>query len=182
MATDQSFFPPEVTLTPAIYYASKPPAVRELYKLISGEDRDKLALKLAQAGYTLDVPIDVWNQDPRVVMYMRKIYGNTWAPSALMQPANGQPCVGPVPPGAIKVSVDARDYPPFDPPPPPPIVDTHIVGALMFSNIYTYGPGAVKDGKYVVTDGQIVEQDGVHYRTHINAFAVGFQVYFEKVG
>lgn len=173
-------FFPNASLTDAIYIASKHPDVRALFDLPSGATRDAKAQQLAQAGHILDVAIDVWNWDPVTTMGCRVQLGFSWVPSALQAPLNGAIGTGPVPPGAIKVSVNAADYPPYDPP-VTPIVATNVVGAQLFGNIYTYGPGAVKDGKYVVTDGQTVTQDGIQYRARINAFAVGTQVFFERL-
>lgn len=174
-----SFFP-NVSLTVEIYKASKHPDVRALFDMPSGDARDNRALQLIQQGHVLDYFIDVCNYDPVTIMGIRQQMGFTWVPNATQAPGNGVILTGPVPPGGIKVSTDAKDYPPFDPPVPPPVVGTNLVGRQLFGNLYTYGPGAVKDGKYTVTDGQLVTQDGAQYKARINAFAVGTQVYFEK--
>lgn len=182
MGSGNQFFP-NVTLTDDIYRASKPDAVQELYKLEPGDARDSLAQQLAQQGYLIDVPIDVWNWDPVTTMAVRKQMGSTWEPSALMQPLNGAIGAGPVPLGAIKVSTNAVDYPPFDPPAPPAVQGTNLVGWLVFGKIFTYGPGAIVGGKIVVTDGQQVTQDGVTYTAHVKAgsmLGMGTTVYFEK--
>src|SRR5262249_36159007 len=142
---------------------------------------DQKAQSLAQAGYILDVPIDVWNWDPVTTMAIRTQLGFTWVPSALQAPLNGAIGTGPVPLGAIRVSVNAADYPPFDPPTPPTPPPTKLVGDVTFGNIYTYGPGAVANGQYVVTDGQIVEQAGVHYKAHVSKSLIGVTVSFEKI-
>lgn len=173
-------FFPNSTLTNEIYQASKPPAVRALYALPSGEARDTLAHQLAAQGYLLDVPIDVWNWDAVTTMGVRQQLGFKWVPSALQAPLDGAIGSGPVPLGAIRVSTNAADYPPFDPP-VVPVVHTNVVGYNVFGNVYTYGPGAVVNGKYVVADGQIVSQDGVQYRAKVSTGLMGVTVYFEKV-
>lgn len=176
-------FVPPVTLTFEIYKASKPPAVRALFDMPSGAERDTLAHQLAAQGYLLDVPIDVWNWGVVSTMWIRQTYGFTWQPSALMAPLPpGEYPVGPVPPGAIKVSTDAKDYPPFEPPAVKPPPDTRLVGRLLFGNLYTYNAAALVDGKYQFANGEVVTQDGVQYRAIFTAFAVGTTVYFERLG
>lgn len=170
-----------VSLTNEIYQASKPPVVRALFAMPSGDPRDQLAAQLAQQGYLIDVPIDMWNWDAVTTMSTRQMYGFTWVPSALQPPLNGAVGTGPVPPGSIKVSTNAADYPPFDPPPPLPVQSTNMVGALLYGNIYAYGPGAVVNGKFVVTNGEEVTQDGVQYKAHVSQALMGTTVYFEKV-
>ena len=177
-----SFFP-NVTLTDDIYWAAKPPAVRALRELPSGTDRDTKAQALAQSGYLLDVPIDVWNWDAVTTMGVRQQLGFTWVPSALQPPLNGQIGTGAPPPGAIRVSVNAADYPPFDPPAPPVLQSTNVVGWQIFGNIYTYGPGAIVNAQIMVTDGQIVAQGGTQYKAHVTngvLLGMGVAVYFEK--
>lgn len=173
-------FFPSVTLTNDIYRASKAPAVRALYALPSGTQRDILAQQLAAQGYLLDVPIDVWNWDAVTTMAVRQQLGFTWVPSALQAPLNGAIGSGAPPLGSIKVSTNAADYPPFDPP-VVPIVATNIVGALLFGSTYTFGPGAVVDGKFAVTDGQVVTQDGAQYRAKVSNGLMGVTLYFERV-
>jgi hypothetical protein len=175
-----SFFP-NVTLTDDIYWAAKPPAVRALRPLPSGTDRDTQAQALAQNGYLLDVPIDVWNWDAVTTMGVRQQLGFTWVPSALQAPLNGQIGTGAPPPGTIRVSTNAADYPPFDPPAPPPQQSTNVVGWQVFGNIYTFGPSAEVNGQFMVTDGQLVTQSGVQYKAHVSTGLMGLTVYFEKV-
>jgi hypothetical protein len=179
-----NIFFPNATLTGDIYWAAKPPAVRAMREMPSGEARDKLALTLAQSGYLLDAPIDVWNWDAVTTMGVRQQLGFTWVPSALQAPLNGQIGIGPVPPGAIRVSTNAADFPPYDPPVPPPQQSTNLVGWQIFGSIYTFGPGAIVNGQVTVTDGQLVTQSGVQYKAHVNGasmLGMGVTVYFEKV-
>ena len=71
----------------------------------------------------------IWGWSAYKVMTQRIAYGYTWTPSALMPPVQMAPGIsqpGSIPydpnsppPGAIKVSLDPVDYPPFAPPAPP---------------------------------------------------------------
>jgi hypothetical protein len=178
-----SFFP-NVSLTADIYWAAQPPAVRALRPLPSGNERDIKAQALAQSGYLLDVPVMVWNWDPVTTMGVRQQLGFTWVPSALQAPLNGAVGTGAPPSGSIRVSTNAADYPPYDPPSPPQMVGTNVVGWQVFGNIYTFGPGALANGKFLVTDGQAVAQDGVQYKAHVNGasmLGMGVTVYFERI-
>lgn len=118
---------PEATLTTEGYWLAQDPKIRALRQMITqvGGERDAAALKLAQQGFLIDVPIHVWNWEPVGTMLVRQHQGFTWVPSGLQAPGGGS---GPVPPGAIKVSIDAKDYPPFDPPPPPPTPPQDLIG------------------------------------------------------
>ena len=176
-----SFFP-NVTLTDDIYWLAQPPAIRALRNLPSGTDRDVKALALAQSGYFLDVPIMVWNWDPVSTMGVRQQLGFTWVPSALQAPLNGIGTGAP-PPGSIRVSTNATDYPPYDPP-VPVVHATNVVGWQVFGNVYTFGPGALANGKPMVTDGQVVTQDGVQYTAHVTSgslLGMGVTIYFERI-
>lgn len=111
------------TLTNDIYWASQPPAVQALRTMAPGGSLENAAVLLAQQGYDIDIPIMVWQWDAVKVMQLRKDYGYTWVPSALMAPVAlapgltvpGEAPYDPLhpPAGAIRVSVDAADYPPF---------------------------------------------------------------------
>lgn len=185
---------PEATLTPDIYWANKPSQVRALRGMPS--DQVSLAAKqLADDGYTIDVPIMVYQWEPVTVMGIRQEEGFTWVPSGnqpnipvmpgLVFP--GLPTYDPLhpPPGSIRVSINAADYPAFDPPPPPPPpLPTNIVGIREWGNVYTYGPGAwsIAPGDKVFTingkvgtdiEGQPVTQDGATYTAHISPGPLG---------
>lgn len=178
-----SFFP-NVSLTDDIYWAAQPPAVRALRNVPSGAERDIQAQALAQGGYALDVAIMVWNWDAVTTMGVRQSLGFSWVPSALQAPLNGAIGTGAPPSGSIRVSTNAADYPPYDPPTPPPVQATNLVGWQVFGNIYTFGPGALANGKFVVTEGQVVTQDGVQFRARVNAASLagmGVTVYFERI-
>lgn len=85
-----------------------------------------LAKSLAEQGFLIDVPIMVWQWDPFKIMEDRVQYGYTWIPSAIQAnvseaPGVTQPGSTPydpstVPPGAIKVSLNFADYPPYEAP------------------------------------------------------------------
>jgi len=164
-----------ITLTDDIYWAAQPPEIQKVRQMVTGVDRDKITLDLAKRGFLIDVPIHAWNWSPSITMYLRAQYGFTWVNNALEPGGGGN---GPVPAGKIKVSVDAADYPAW-PKPEPPAVGTNLVGPQLFGNIFTYGPGAVRDDKFVVKDGDLVTQGGRTYKARVNAFAIGTQVYFE---
>ena len=73
------------------------------------------------------------------------------------------------PAGSIRVSIMAKDYPPFNPPVPPPPRGTNKVGAFnphirsldgSPGKYYNPGPGAVENGRYTVEEGvAILEND-----------------------
>ncbi len=64
------------------YWTSQPPAVQAL-RYMDPDLREAKATELAHQGYTIDVPIMVWNWDPQKTMELRGQYGYTWVPSAL---------------------------------------------------------------------------------------------------
>ncbi len=125
----------------------------------------------------------VWNWDPVTTMGVRQSLGFTWVPSALQAPLNGAVGTGAPPAGSIRVSTNAADYPPYDPP-AQVLQGTNVVGWQVFGNIYTFGPGAMGNGRILVTDGQAVTQDGAQYKAHVNAasmLGMGVTVYFERI-
>ena len=167
---------PGATLTPDIYWAHQPPAVKALRGQDGKPDTISKAMTLATQGFVIDVPIMVWGWNPVCTMGLRKDYGYTWVPSAL-QPnilvapglsVPGLPQYDPKnpPKGSIIVSLDAKDYPPFaTPPTPAPKPSTNLVGPCTpGTNICLIGPGAytqaqrdaagLKDGVSVVQDGK----------------------------
>jgi hypothetical protein len=67
------------------------PVVQELTAEVlalrtNDDDRDRIekAIALAKAGQIIDHPVDVAQQDAAKVMALRRSYGYTWVPSALM--------------------------------------------------------------------------------------------------
>src|SRR5258708_3903019 len=73
------------------YWDSQPPAVQALRDIKDPNVRAQTASNLASQGYTIDVPIMVWNWDPEATMTVRQNMGYTWVPSS------GQPNVGSAP-------------------------------------------------------------------------------------
>jgi len=145
---------PSALVTYAEYWAAQPSAVQALQNM-DPELRPAAALKLAQQGYTIDVPIMVWNWPPLQTMMLRQDYGYTWVPGALGSPVTVPPGVnypggtaydaGNPPPGSIKVSVLASDYPAFSPPPPPPAPPSNaqqVVELPAEGPLYYAGPAA----------------------------------------
>jgi hypothetical protein len=190
---------PGATLTSDIYWSAQPPAVRALRNSngnVSPGDQQSKALALATQGYKIDVPIMVWGWNPVCMMGMRKDYGYTWVPSALqpnivIAPGLSMPGVQAYdpknpPPGSIIVSLDAKDYPPFDPPPVVvPVVNTKaLVGACFDgSNICGLGPGAATSELRKaagLTSGKTITENGVKYifKSVDNPF--GSSAWFEK--
>lgn len=119
------------------YWAHQDPAVRKLRSIdlttftglnAAAMEADALALR----GFLIDVPIMVWQWEPFKVMEQRVAYGYTWVPAARMpnvavapgvtQPGAASYDPSTIPPGAIKVSLDFDDYPPYDAATPAPVV------------------------------------------------------------
>jgi hypothetical protein len=177
-----------VTLTDAIYWASKPP---QLQSLRTNPSLD-LAEALAAAGYQIDFPIMVWGWDPTVTMFERLQYGYTWVPAANQAPIPLPPGLtfpgiasydpNDPPAGSIKVSVSAADYTPFLKPPPPVVVPTagQLVGALSSDGVTYYGGPAAMLNSFTpaVVDGKIYEQNGVNYVAHVIREMMGYTVEF----
>jgi hypothetical protein len=96
------------------------------------------ATTLAQSGYVIDVAIMVWGFGPAQTMYQRLVDGYPWVPSALQPPVQAVPGISipgvtsynpKAPPnGAVSVSINPADYPPFALPNSPPVVITDPVG------------------------------------------------------
>lgn len=184
-------FFPDATLTPDIYWAHQPPAVRVLRGMNSPEV-DIAAMDLQNQGYKIDVYIMVWKMDPGTAMGIRINSGYTWVPNG------GQPNVPQTPQGglfslpmydptkapmgSIKVSLDAADYPPFDPPTPVAPPATNIVGNHLYGIIYTFGPGAKDATGFIVADGQVVNQGGKSFTAHRSNGLMGETLYFSLEG
>lgn len=184
---------PGTTLTDAIYWAHQPPAVQALQNY-TGTDITPKALALAVQGYTIDVYIQVWHMDPVCTMGLRHDYGYTWVPSAL-QPniaiAPNLSVPGQVaydaahpPTGSILVSLNAADYPPFNPPVVVPVTppSNNLVGVCYVgSAICPVGPGAgtpAQRNAAGLRDGVTVSQSGVQYVYHESLTPFGSSVYF----
>lgn len=140
-----------------IYWAAKHPSVRALRDMQPAPGEDAIDLlpkriaeghRLAQEGHILDKEIDIQFADvpsaPWQIMHRRMSLGYTWVPSALQPNIEMAPgLAGPQAPaydpanpprGSIKVSVDPKDYPAFDPPKPaaPIPADQSPVGPEIF--------------------------------------------------
>lgn len=166
---------PEATLTAEIYRAAQPPEIRALMNMPReiGGARDKKGFELAQQGFVIDVPIMVWGWEPVTTMLMRKNLGFVWVPSGL-QPniPNAFGTTPPIPAGAIKVSVDAADYPPFDVPEPPKppagVVGVSLgVGTWDFAHLDKTQEAFVVNNFARFPEGYIFEDGGVKYTFHL---------------
>ncbi len=100
------------------YWAQQPKAVQELRKIDDPTERKLKAWDLANQGYTIDVPIMVWEWDPQYTMDLRKSYGYTWVPSALQDTVK-------IAPGLQMPGVTSYD--PNRPPPGSILVNTDFV-------------------------------------------------------
>lgn len=172
----------------AVYWAAQPPEVRALKDVV---DNAQAALELAVKGFVIDFPVLVAHFDPYATMFYRGVDGFTWVPSGLQPsvcvgtPYSNNPPYCPYDPakppeGSIKVSLDVKDYPAFDPPvPPQPAPSARLVG-LFNGAVYTAGPDALKDGKPQVQDKQVVEQDDVKYIATVRVSPFGFIVFYTK--
>lgn len=174
-----------------VYWAHQPPEVQALRAMDYSQLYNR-ALQLAIEGFTIDVPIMMWRWDPLLVMQMRQGYGYTWVPSALMAPVQMAPGLtmpgatpydpNNPPPGAIRVSTDPADYPPFAPPPPPPgppVPPTDVIGApvIGMTNMF-YAVGAATTWP----DGAMASDTRGTFRLHRARRLMGDAVWFEQVG
>jgi hypothetical protein len=73
------------------YWASQPAAVQQLQNIQNPTERAQLGTKLAQEGYSIDVPIMVWGWDPQTTTAAREAMGYTWVPSAQQAPVEVAP-------------------------------------------------------------------------------------------
>lgn len=91
------------------YWAAQPAAVQALRNMPDSEAKDKLALSLANQGYSIDTQIMVWGWDPQMTMQVRENQGYSWVPSY------GQSNI-PIGPGLSMPGVPSS-YSPNSPPP-----------------------------------------------------------------
>jgi hypothetical protein len=91
------------------YWAQQPAAVQVLRGMPDDDAKEKLALNLANQGYSIDTQIMVWNWDPQMTMQVRENQGYSWVPSF------GQSNV-PIGPGLSMPGVP-NSYSPNSPPP-----------------------------------------------------------------
>ena len=179
---------PEASLTPDVYWAAQPPAVRELRNLPPDTKLEKAAV-LATQGYIIDLPIQGWGWDPVCTMGMRKQLGYTWVPNILQAGVTVVPGIlfpsafpdhttydpNNPPSGSIKVSIDKKDYQEFTPPPPPPPVTLPVVGTCFTNTNICQALVAA----YKLSNGQLVTQDGVVYQLHLMVGPFGESRWFE---
>jgi len=123
----QNLNPPAVAATTApiseadAYWNAQPAAVQVLRNMPDDAAKDKLALSLANQGYSIDTQIMVWGWDPQMTMTVRENQGYSWVPSF------GQANI-PVGPG-LSMPDDPTTYNPGDPP----------AGAIQVSTAFAVG-------------------------------------------
>ncbi len=173
------------------YWLHQPPEVRSLNSDAGISDpaaQQLRASQLAMKGFTIDVPIMVWGWDPYTVMGIRKALGYKWVPSALgpavqLAPGLSDPGLPPYdpnnpPPGAIKVSIDPADYPPFELPAAPTHAPAGVgpVGAQSVGALYLSVPGDTYQ------DGEKVSEPRGTFLKHVTVTPFGRTPYWEKIG
>lgn len=172
-------------VTQAIYWASQPTAVQSLQALPdASQERSAKAESLAKDGFKIDVPIMVWGWDAFKVMKLRKDYGYTWVPSALMPNITIAPGLmmsgttpydpSSPPSGSIKVSTEAKDYPPFEKPAEVKVSESP-VGPQSIGNLYltTVGDNLPADTVVQESRGKFVKR--------IKSGPFGAWAYWEKL-
>lgn len=170
------------------YWLSKPPEVRRLDPNVTNTEAERqiIAVECADKGHIVDVPIMVFGAHPYHTMLIRQGLGFTWVPSALQAPVNVAPGLqfpGEVPydpdkppQGSIKVSVDPKDYPPFNPPVVQLPPNTVAVGAYTgLLNRYFSLPAGIG-----LPNGHSLSQDGGTFVKRVQANAIGTFHYFER--
>jgi hypothetical protein len=154
------------------YWLAQPPAVQALESIADFATRLAKAMQLATQGYTIDAPIMAWGWDPYLVMTQRQQYGYKWVPSALMAPVTMAPGVnlpGAIaynannpPPGAIMVSVNLADYPPFTPPvaPAPVVPAVSLVGIAEGAGYFQAIGNTLQNGSKLTDGAQYSDPSG----------------------
>lgn len=171
-----------------IYWRAQHPDKRALRQMTSPEEKDRrenVAAELAVRGIPIDRVIDVFGCSPHTTMTIRDSYGLKWTPSLFQDPEAiffndayrlGQ---GPMPEGAIKVSLDPADYPPYpDPEPPKPVVENLArPGSQVSANRWglRYGDTSPVGTKWQDASGLYIKNGTPWMGTFMNA-------YWEKVG
>jgi len=89
------------------YWAGQPPAVQALRGMTDENQRMVLADQLQQQGYSIDVPVMVWQWDPSVTTSMRQSFGYTWIPALGQAPIQMAPGLG-----GFGVGYDPNNPPP----------------------------------------------------------------------
>ncbi len=150
-----------------IYWAAQPPEVRALREVQASES-EPLAKKLAVRGFVIDGPIHGWKWDAYRTMWFRQEYG-----LANILAVGGQP---------IKTSLNAADYPAFD---PPKVPEGSPVGEWQLDNLYrpsALDSAAIADGsKWTDSRGTFVKHiKPVYPPNPFNPNA--FSILWEKLG
>ena len=165
----------------AVYWAAQPKEIRALRDIKEEFDREGRAVDLAVKGFIVDRHIHVWLVQPYWTMRWRADQGLTWVPSLLQQsltwaPGDDTPTgrYDPKNPpmGSIKVSLDPKDYPPWDPPAPPAPVVTpapHVptVGGYLYSHPVYGKIFAALDPNDPHIDGDIVDDPRGKFVCHV---------------
>jgi hypothetical protein len=163
----------KVTLTQEIYELSRPPEVRALIAMPDPVARRAKADELAASGVVLCAEIDAWGGEADLWMATWAKMGLTWWPSygqPMLVVAGGiQQQITKIDvahpwPNSIRVSVDAKDYPPHDPAVVPP--KELLVGSPQNADgtwpITSPTLSAIGEGSLHV--GQTVPQDGKRFK------------------
>lgn len=172
-------------LTGDIYWASQPTAVQALRALPdASNERYAKAEALAKDGFKIDVPIMVFGWDAFKVMKMRQDYGYTWVPSALQENIQIAPGLlmhgtkpydpNSPPSGSIKVSTEAKDFPPFEKPVEQKVADSP-VGPQSIGNLYL----TVAGDKFPVDT--IVQESRGKFIKRMKAGPFGVWAFWEKI-
>ena len=173
-----AFFP-LATLTPQIYHDHWPKPVRDMMDLADDAQRYVQAKLLAEKGYQIDAECMIYKMEPAIIMGIRMNQDFTWIPhdpwgsqSYLpTMPGADLPGLPPYdpknpPPGSIRVSYDAADYPlaPDLVKAPPPPMPTTVIGVSMGGPLYAAGPGAFDaNNKFKYANGDSVTEGGHTY-------------------
>jgi hypothetical protein len=171
---------PANPMTPDIYWAAQHHIVTStMQKVMGSPDAWAAGIKLSIAGYPIDKATMIYGWNPVLVMSMRASLGlkfvQTIAAEAL--------------PGRIKVSMDAADYPPADPPPAapnvtdmvgtieipgepgqPPTIVPNLLWTVNQKSYFAPGPGCY-DAHGIKADinGKKFIQDGIEYTAEVHS-------------
>lgn len=175
-----------VTLTDAIYAASKAPALQSVLKMVPGPARFNAAAALVALGYVVDMWCDAeGSQSPTVTMLERSEYGLfKVAPmgQASPQPTPAQPIMQYSGPNPINVSIDASDYPPYPVPAVP--VNTGAVSGFAYAladgtRVFSATPaGLAMAAAGTLKNGVAFVENGVGYIPQISLGLMGETVLF----
>jgi hypothetical protein len=118
---------PANPMTPEIYWLAQPDIVRTTMQPAMGTpDAWPAAIKLSMAGYAIDKAIMVYGWNPVLVMAERMAQPDF---KGYVQSIAAEPL-----PGHIKVSLDAKDYPPAHPPVPVPSVTDMVQVTIVYDS------------------------------------------------